>query len=108
MHQAFFCPPIQTLLLAAHLGFLDTCPFLDAVTIRKHLPKSPATAKGRMQIHPKNQHHTQPFNNTPVNANIFCFAALADSNLGTIYTDCTGNLPTRALDNQQLFFVAYH
>jgi hypothetical protein len=53
---------------------------------------------------------TQPFNNTPVNANIFCFAALADKNLGTIYTytDCTGNLPTRALNNQQLFFVAYH
>jgi hypothetical protein len=61
-----------------------------------------------MRLHPKNQHHTTPFNNTPVNANIFCFAALADKNQGTIYTDCTGNLPTRALDNQQLFFVAYH
>jgi hypothetical protein len=108
MHKAFFCPPIQTLLRAAHLGFLDTCPVLDAKTIRKHLPKSPATAKGRMRLHPKNQHHTQPFKNTPVNANIFCFAALTDTNLGTIYTNCTGNLPTRALDNQQLFFVAYH
>jgi hypothetical protein len=61
-----------------------------------------------MRLHPKNQHHTQPFKNTPVNANIFCFAALTDTNLGTIYTNCTGNLPTRALDNQQLFFVAYH
>ena len=108
MHQAFFFPPIQTLLRAAHLGFLDTCPFLDAETISKHLPKSPATAKGRMRLHPKNQRPTPPFNNTPVNANIFCFAALADKNKGTIYTDCTSNLPTRALDNQQLFFVAYH
>ena len=48
MHQAFFCPPIQTLLRAAHLGFLDTCPFLDLDTITKHLSKSPATAKGGM------------------------------------------------------------
>jgi hypothetical protein len=61
-----------------------------------------------MGLHPKNLHPTKPFNNTPANASIFCFAALADKNQGTIYTNYTGNLPTHALDNQQLFFVAYH
>ena len=111
MHQAFFCPPIQTLLRAANLGFLDTCPFLDADTISKHLSKSPATAKGRMRLHPQNLHSLRSPTSvpkTPQHADIFCFAALADRHKGTIYTDCTGNLPVRALDNQQLFFIAYH
>ena len=87
MHQAFFCSPIQTLLRAARLGFLETCPFLDTKTISKHLPNSPATVKGCMGLHPKNLHPTKPFNNTPANASIFCFAALADKNQGTIYTN---------------------
>jgi hypothetical protein len=44
MHQAFFCPPIQTLLRAANLGFLNNIPFLQPDLIHKHLTNSPATA----------------------------------------------------------------
>ena len=40
-------------------------------------------------------------------ANLFCFAALADKQHGAFYTDCTSALPMRALDGQQLFFIAY-
>jgi hypothetical protein len=115
MHQAFFYPPLQTLLRAAHLDFLDNIPFLDSDTINKHLDKSPATAKGRMRLPPQGLCSTKPSSTTPIllpdpnaPAHIFCYAALADKKLGTIYTDCTGNLPVHALDHQQLFFIAYH
>ena len=40
-------------------------------------------------------------------SNIFCYAALADKQTGTIYTDCTGALPAMSLDGNQYYFVAY-
>ena len=109
MHQAFFCPPIQTLLRAANLGFLDNIPFLQPDLIHKHLTPSSATAKGRLKLTPTGHYSTRshPASSTPKTADIFCFAALADKQQGTFYTDCTGKLPARALDGQQLFFVAY-
>jgi len=108
MHQAFFCPPIQTLLRAANLGFLDNIPFLQPDLIHKHLTPSSATAKGRLKLTPTGHYSTRshPAASTPKMADIFCFAALADKQHGTFYTDCTGKLPARALDGQQLFFVA--
>ena len=39
--------------------------------------------------------------------NIFCFAALADKNDRTLYTDATGALPVRSLDGNQYYFIAY-
>ena len=30
--------------------------------------------------------------------NVFCYAALADKNIGTFYTDATGTLPVQSLD----------
>ncbi len=38
---------------------------------------------------------------------VFCFAALADANTGTIYTDRTGSFPVRSFKNMQYIFVAY-
>jgi hypothetical protein len=38
---------------------------------------------------------------------VFCFAALADANTGTIYTDLTSSFPVRSFKNMQYFFVAY-
>ena len=107
MHQVFFSPPIQTLLRAANLGFLDGFPFLTAELIHKHLPKSPATAKGRLKLVQAGHRSTRMPRHHVANTNIFCYAALADKQHGTFYTDCTGKLPTRALDGQQLFFIAY-
>jgi hypothetical protein len=113
MHQAFFCPPIQTLLQAANTGFLANIPFLTPDLIHTHLEKSPATAKGHLKLHPSGHLSTRrPTNNqaTPAQqsaAQVFCYAALADKQANTFYTDCAGNLPACALDGQQLFFVAY-
>ena len=111
MHQAFFCPPIRTLLRAANWGFLDNIPFLTPDLINAHLEKTPATAKGRLKLRPMGHHSTRRLSTKPNNqhaaANMFCYAALADKQANTFYTDCTGNLPARTLDGQQLFFVAY-
>ena len=40
-------------------------------------------------------------------SNIFCYAALADKQTGTIYTNCTGALPAMSLNGNQYYFVAY-
>ena len=39
--------------------------------------------------------------------NIFCFAALAEKEKGTIYTDATGALPVLSLDGHQYYVVTY-
>ncbi len=38
---------------------------------------------------------------------VFCFAALADANTGTMYTDLTDSFPVRSFKNMQYIFVAY-
>jgi hypothetical protein len=38
---------------------------------------------------------------------MFCFAALADANTGTMYTNLTGAFPIRSFKNMQYIFVAY-
>ncbi len=38
---------------------------------------------------------------------MFCFAALADLHLGTMYTDLTGAFPVHSFKNMQYVFVAY-
>ena len=39
--------------------------------------------------------------------NVFCFAALADTNKRTLYTNATGLLPARSLHGNQYYFIAY-
>ena len=38
---------------------------------------------------------------------MFCFAALANANTGTMYKDLTGAFPVRSFKNMQYVFVAY-
>jgi hypothetical protein len=38
---------------------------------------------------------------------MFCFAALADANTGTMYTNLTGAFPIQLFKNMQYVFVAY-
>jgi hypothetical protein len=38
---------------------------------------------------------------------VFCFAALADANTGTMYTDLTSSFPVWSFKNMQYIFVAY-
>ena len=39
--------------------------------------------------------------------NVFCYAALADKNKRTLYTDATGALPVRSLDGNQYYIISY-
>ena len=39
--------------------------------------------------------------------NVFCFAALAEKEKGTVYTDATGALPVLSLDGHQYYIVTY-
>ena len=39
--------------------------------------------------------------------NVYCYAALADTNTGTIYTDLPGPFPVRSVRNMQYIFVCY-
>jgi hypothetical protein len=43
MHQAFFNPPIHTLIKAMNNGQLEGIPFMKADLVRKYLAPSPAT-----------------------------------------------------------------
>ena len=99
--------------------------------IRRHFPPSPATPKGRTKkpkggirstrkdelkkaakeamemdedMHPKREAKTSE--GEKIN-NIFCFAALAEKESGTVYTDATGALPVMSVDGQQYYVVVY-
>ena len=135
MHQTFFCPPHYTLLEAINNHQLKGCPFMTEDNIRKYLPMSPATSKGRMKRPrtgirstrakaPKSHcaplgHKAPSINETiPTNipcehgssdgqvSNIFCLEAPADIRTGTFYTDATGALPAISLDGNQYYSIA--
>ena len=92
----------------------------------KHLPPSTATAKGHMH---KNRKGIRSTRSNPQEAkdarmdledmnppqqmcnaqecNVTCYAALADTNTGTIHTDLPGPFPVRSVRNMQYIFVCY-
>jgi hypothetical protein len=46
--------------------------------------------------------------NMMLNANLYCFAVLADKHTGTIYDDLTGTFPFMSLEGNVCFLVVYH
>jgi hypothetical protein len=140
MHQAFFSPPIATLLKAINNNQLQGFPLMKADLVRKYLAPSPATSKGHMKrprtgirstrltltgptttpveppsnisidahtVIPTQTPHIIPFDIADTTCNVFCFAALADKQHGTMYTDATGALPAVTLEGNQYYLVAY-
>ena len=124
-HQSLFSPPATTLLKAINNNQLDSFPGL-VPSLLKHLPPSTATAKGHMH---KNRKGIRSTRKNPQEAkdarmdladmnppqqmcnaqecNVTCYAALADTNTGTIYTDLPGPFPVRSVRNMQYIFVCY-
>jgi hypothetical protein len=47
-------------------------------------------------------------NNSPTDANLFCFAAFADKHTGTVYTNLTRLFPFMSLEENLCFLVVYH
>ena len=96
---------------------------MQAELVRKYLSKSPETPKGRMrrpqkglrstrnktktrrekmqeQDENENEPNIIPDNDEPHDGlnNVFCYAALADKQTGTLYTNATGALPVMSLE----------
>jgi hypothetical protein len=125
VHQLLCSPPATTLLLALEKSTeLKTIPGLTPALIHSHLPRSTATDKGHMRRHRANTASTRNTHADIVLArtkvdnmfpcyeacaihDMFCFAALADANTGTMYTDLTGAFPVQSFKKMQYIFVAY-
>jgi hypothetical protein len=125
IHQLLCSPPASTLLQALAVSTkLSTISGLTPAFINNNLPHSTATNKGHMCRHRSNTASTQNVHNETVAAwaevdrmmlqqeacsmqDVFCIAALADANTGTMYTDLTSSFPVRLLKNMQYIFVAY-
>eukprot|EP00804_Cyclotella_cryptica_P007133 CCRYP_020039-RA/>CCRYP_020039-RA protein AED:0.39 eAED:0.39 QI:0/0/0/1/1/1/2/0/512 len=135
VHKGFFSPPTHPLLKAINNGQLEGVPYMKSDLIQKYLAPSPATSKGRMKrprmgirstcprgskqpepVHPLQE--PSPTTTSTVNVipfdtiddsvcNVFCYAALADKQAGTMYTDATGAIPAISLEGHQYYFVAY-
>ena len=124
-HQSLFCPTQATLTKAIQNKQLSSFPGLTTMLL-KHLPPSTATSKGHMHrtrqgiqstrkdcdatraareqledMHPPQQmcaaHETD----------LFCYAALADSKEGVIYTDLPGPFPVVSHRQMKYVFVCY-
>ncbi|KAL3773260.1 hypothetical protein ACHAW5_002424 [Stephanodiscus triporus] len=118
IHQILCSPPATTLLHALSKS-------TELVLVCNHLPRSTATDKGHMHCHRANTASTSRNNQADILAacakvdrmspqqeacamhDMFCFAALAAANTGTMYTDLTGAFPIRSFKNMQYIFVAY-
>ena len=60
LHHACFSPVPSTWIKAIDAGYFSTWPGLTSDLVRKHLPKSVATAKGHLRLDRKNVRSTQP------------------------------------------------
>jgi hypothetical protein len=45
---------------------------------------------------------------SPMNANLFCFAAFSDKHTGIIYHNLTGAFPFMSLEGNVCFLLVYH
>jgi hypothetical protein len=120
------CSPLATTLIQALKCSkeLATIPGLMAHVINTHLTYSTATDKGHMRRHCQGIQSTQTMQPAIVQArrdvdslqpdkeicavdNMFCFAALANLNIGTMYTNLPGAFPLHSFKSMQYIFIAY-
>ncbi len=125
IHQILCFPPTATLLQALNRSTeLITSPGLTLTLICTHLPCSTATDKGHMCRHRANTASTQNLQKAIATAqakvdrmfsvyeayamqDMCCFAALADANTGTMYSNLPGAFLVQSFRNMQYVFVAY-
>jgi hypothetical protein len=125
IHQIMCSPPASTLLRALDLSEeLATIPGLTTTLIKNHLPHSTATNKGHMQRHRANTATTRNMQSDIVAAcakvdcmfphqeicakqDMFCFAALANAIMGTMYTNITSAFLVSSFKSMQYVYVSY-
>ena len=129
-HSALFSPALSTLETALHNGYVRNFPGLTSKTLRRHPPKSVATAKGHLDQTRKNLRSTKPkvpTNNTPDDVappdptdttDTFpphedrthdCYVAVRclDEPTGKVYTDQTGKFPCTSASGNNYIMVLY-
>jgi hypothetical protein len=125
VHQLLCSPPAATLRHAlATSTTLTTIPGLTPALICSHLPHSTDTNKGHMHCHRLrtvstcNNHANIVLARAKVDRmcppheactiqDMFCFAALTNAMLGTMYTNITGAFLVWSFKNMQYIFVPY-
>ena len=125
-HQTLCLSTKSTLLEAIKNNQLKSWPGLTVELIQKHLPPSSATARGHMARTRQGARSTRNQQQqtldakeeadsinppqqmcTAIDNEMFVFAALADANADTIYTNLTGSFPVRSYLGMQHLFIAY-
>ena len=107
-HRSCFSPVVKTWTAAIDAGFYTTWPGLTSALVRKHLPKSVATAKGHLKQDRQNVRSTKPTITKPVpptpvmtasdlpaeaNVRTHCVFAKTVSLSGKVFSDQTGRFP---------------
>ena len=123
-HQSLWLLPVTTLIKAIKNNQLSSLPGLTQ-KLMASLPPSTATIKGHMHRTRQGLISTRIKHNEPdlgyksdnmnppqeahsgIERKKFRFAALADTNEGTIYKDLPVRLPVRSVRNMQYIFVHY-
>ena len=94
-NQSFFCPPHPELITTIDNGQLKGCPFMTAYNVRKYLPSSPATSKGRMKRPRTGIRSTIPKTTTKEHEKIiYMIPTLKSSSTGVINTTETNRIHT--------------
>ena len=96
MHLSFFCPPQSMLIAAIDNGQLKGCPFMTADNVRKYLPSSPVTSKGRMKRPRTGIRSTRPKKSTKEHARIIYMILTLKSSSKVVFQDTTesNSIPT--------------
>jgi hypothetical protein len=128
-HTAMFPPALSTLEKALHKGYVRNLPGLTAKTLRRHPPRSVATAKGHLDQTRKNMRSTKGKPNTlpiaddptvpndetddafPAHADKTrdCYVAVCnlDEPTGKIYTNQTGKFPCTSASSNNYVMILY-
>jgi hypothetical protein len=121
-HRACFSPVIKTWTQAIDAGFFTTWPGLTSALVRKHLPKSVATAKGHLRQDRKNVRSTKKATNQPVtksppmttsdlftepNVRTHCAFTKVVSMTGKVFSDQTGRFPQTSSRGNKYIMIFY-
>ena len=123
-HRSLGSPSISTLTQAIQNGFLSSFPGLTTELVRRHLPKSTATAKGHLHqtrqgiqsTHASSAHDVPTVPNTttlslpegPERTNVILAAIEAVPDQGKTYGDLTGRYPVQSATGNNYQLVIYH
>jgi hypothetical protein len=122
LHRACFSPVVKTWTQAIDAGFFTTWPGLTSALVRKHLPKSIATAKGHLRQDRKNVRSTRtqaiPTVNTPLimttsdlagesHVRTHCAFVKTMSLAGKVFSDQTGRFPQTSSRGNKYIMIFY-